>query len=318
MRDLIPRFRSFRLVALGLIASLTLPAMAHAGKVSWLDDVVREAVREAEVGGKSMAKSEARAGGRFFVREAEESLEGLARRSDDLARSARKVEEPAEVALKSRFARLTRAEPEMAKTFANLAPVEKRLVVEMGETAQLLARRYPGQAETMIRKLGVEGMSAVRAYGDDVAEVLAKEGPEGVNVLRKTGRNGWKFYVDTVLTHKKKLAAAGVLALFMANPDKFIDSAGRVTEYAITEFGKAGIKLAGAVGGGAGRAMENVIGSTLARYGLDSTFARKVGMGLAGFVAVMAAMVLLGFPVRWIFRPLTWPVRAIRGKMRAV
>ncbi len=97
----------------------------------------------------------------------------------------------------------------------------------MGETAQTLARRYPGEAEPMIRKLGVEGMTAVRVYGADVAQVIAREGPETIGVLRKTGRGGWGFFTDTVLPHKKKLAAAGVLALFLANPEQFVDTAGK-------------------------------------------------------------------------------------------
>ena len=302
-------------VTLGLLTCFAWVGSAQAGKVSWLDDVVREAVREAEVGGKSVARTEAKAAktaGRLFAHEAEESLEGLARRSDDLARAARKVEAPAETALRSRFAKLTRAEPSMARTFEALAPAEKRLVVEMGETAQVLARKFPGQAEPMIRKLGVEGMSAVRAYGDDVADVLVREGNEGVNVLRKTGRGGWSFYIGQVLTHKKKLAAAGVLGLFLADPDRFVDSAGRVTEYAVTQFARAGVKLAGAVGGGAMRGVETAIGGALSRYGVDSLVARKLGMVLAGVVAITAAMVLLGFPVRWMLRPFTWPLRAFR------
>ena len=115
----------------------------------------------------------------------------------------------------------------------------------MGETAQLLARRYPGEAETMVRRLGTEGLSAVRVFGDDVAEVLVKEGPESLGVLRKTGRGGWSFFTHEVLPHKKKLAAAGVLAAFLANPDKFVDYAGQATEYAVREFARAGIQLAG-------------------------------------------------------------------------
>ncbi len=315
MRDH-PKPRYLLPMALALVATLALTGTARAGKVSWLDDVVRSAVREAEVGAKVETRA-MRSTSRLFAREAEESLEGLARRSDDLARTARSVEEPAEIALRTRFAKLTRAEPEMARTFAALAPAERRLVVEMGETAQSLARRYPGQAETMIKKLGVEGMSAVRAYGDDVAEVIVKEGPESVNVLRKTGRGGWRFYTSEVLKHKKELAAAGVLSLFLASPEKFVDTAGRITEYAVQQFAKAGIQLAGAVTGGAARGLETAIGSTLAQYGLDSTLARRGGMILAGLVAVLAGMVILGLPVRWILRPFTWPVRAIRGRMRA-
>ena len=308
--------QSPRLIVLGLLAMLALAAPARAGKVSWLDEVVRSAVREAEVGARVESRA-VRSTGRLFAREAEESLEGLARRSDDLARAARRVEEPAEVALRTRFAKLTRAEPEMARTFAALAPAEKRLVVEMGETAQALAIRYPGQAETMIKKLGVEGLSAARAYGDDVAEVITKEGPKSVSVLRKTGRGGWRFYVDQVLTHKKQLAAAGVLGAFLAAPDKFVDTAGRVTEYAVQQFAKAGIQLAGAVGGGAARGMEAALGGVLAKYGLDSVLARRAGMVLAGGVALLAALVMLGLPIRWLLKPFTWPARMIRGRTRA-
>ena len=262
---------------LGTLACLFLGRSAHAGKISWLDDVVREAVKEAEISGKSLARTEGRSTSRLFLREADESLASLARRSDDFARTARRVDEPAEVALRTRFARLTRQQPEMARTFASLAPAEKRLVVEMGETAQVLARRFPGQAEPMIRKLGIEGMSAVRAYGDDIAEVVAKEGPEAVGVLRKTGRGGWKFYTEQVLKNRKKLAAAGVLALFLANPEKFVDTAGRVTEYAVEQFAKAGISLAGSVSQGAARGLESAVGGALSKYGLNSTLrARRV------------------------------------------
>ena len=303
---------------MAIAAFLAFPASTFAGKVSWLDDVVRAAVREAEAGTKAEARGMTRSTGRFFTKEAEESLEGLARRSDDLARAARKVEEPAEVALRTRFAKLTRHEPEMAKTFATLAPAEKRLVVEMGETAQAIARRYPGEAEPMIRKLGVEGMSAVRAYGDDVAEVVVKEGPESINVLRKTGRGGWRFYTTEVLKHKKKLAAAGVLGVFMANPEKFVDTAGRVTEYAVTEFAKAGLNLAGAVGGGAARGVGNAVGGMLTKFGIDSSLARTLGMILAGGVALLALLVILGLPMRWILRPLTWPLRVVRKRFGAV
>jgi len=244
------------------------------------------------------------------VHEADEGLELIARRSDDLARAGRRVDRPAESLLQERFTRLMRHDPEAIRTFSSLSAAEKRLVVEVGETAQRLARRYPDQAETMIRGLGTEGLSAVRVYGDDVAEVLVKEGPESVGVLRKTGRGGWSFFTREVLPHKKKLAAAGVLALFLANPDKFVDTAGRVTEYAVREFARAGIPLAGAISGGATRGLESAISQALANHGLNHAVGRYAGMALAGLVIVVASMVLLGMPVAWLFRPLTWPLRA--------
>lgn len=319
-----PMPMAIRLTGVGLLALLCLPGSARAGKLSWLDEVVQQVVAEAKAGGRVAARgggdavgTGARGAGRLFVHEADEGLEILAKRSDDLARVGRRVEQPSEALLQSRFTRLLRNDPEAARTFATLAPAERRLVVEMGETAQRLARRYPGQAETMIRKLGTEGLSATRVFGDDVAEVIVKEGPESLGVLRKTGRGGWSFFTREVLPHKKKLVAAGVLAAFLANPEKFVDYAGKATEYAVREFAKAGVMLAGAVGGGAARGLEASIGALLASYGLDVAALRYLGMGLAGLVVVLATMVILGLPIGWMFRPLTWPFRAVSGRRRS-
>jgi hypothetical protein len=307
-----------------VVLALGMPGAARAGKLSWLDEVVQEVVQEARVGGRAVvreggdtATATTRAAGRLFANEADEGLEIVARRSEDLARAGRRGEQPAEALLQKRFATLLRHDPEAIRTFSTLAPAEKRLVVEMSETAQRLARRYPDQAETMIRRLGTDGLSAVRVYGDDVAEVLVAEGPQGLGVLRKTGRGGWSFFTREVLPHKKKLLAAGVLAAFLADPDKFVDYAGRATDYAVREFARAGIQLAGAVGGGAARGLETAISRSLANHGLDYAVLRYAGMALAGVVVVLATSVLIGVPVAWVFRPLIWPWRRIFGRRRA-
>lgn len=308
------------LFALGLM--LAWPVQARAGKLSWLDEVVQEVVREAEAGGKAVARggdgatATLRGTGRLFAREADEGLEVLVKRSDDLARIGRKTETASEALIQKRFARLLPHDPDQARVFSALAPAERRLVVEMGETAQVLARRYPGQAEGMIRSLGTEGMSAVRVFGDDVAEVLIKEGPESLGVLRKTGRGGWAFFKTQVLPHKKKLIAAGVLSAFLADPDKFVDYAGRATEYAVREFSKAGVQLAGAVGGAAARGLEASVAEVLGRYGLNFAIARYLGMVLAALVVAGSLMVIVGMPVRWMLRPFTWPLRLVKGGLK--
>lgn len=306
-----------------LLAGAATPA--RAGKLSWLDEIVREVIREAEAGGKAAARG---AGGdgataalrgsrRLFAREADEGLEVLVKRSDDFARAGRRAETASEAVLQKRFTRLIPHDPENARAFAALAPAEKRLVVEMGETAQRLARRYPGRAEAMVQALGTEGMTAVRVFGDDVAEVVVKEGPASLGVLRKTGRGGWAFFTGQVLPHKKKLVAAGVLAAFLANPDRFVDYAGRATEYAVREFARAGVQIAGAVGGGAAKGLEASLGEALSRYGLNSAATRYLGMALAGAVVVLAALVVLGLPIRWALAPVTWPLRLLFGRKAA-
>ena len=311
-----------RVAILGVCAvAWVLPASARAGSLSWLDEMVQDVVRDAKAGGRAVVRegegAGGRAAGRLFAREADESLELVARRYEDLARVGQKVEAPSEALLQRRFTRLLKHDPEALRTFSGLAPAEKRLVVELGETAERLATRYPGQAEPMIRRLGTEGLSAVRVFGDDVAEVLVEEGPQSVNVLRKTGRGGWAFFTHEVLPHKKKLLAAGVLAAFLADPDKFVDYAGRATEYAVREFTRAGVPLAQAVAGGAARGLESSVAQALERHGLNVGALRYLGMALAALVALLAGLVVLGLPVRWMLRPLAWTVRVFRPKRHA-
>lgn len=318
--------RQFAAALLAVTALVVaLPAAAHAGKLSWLDDLVQEVMLEAKAGGKSLvrggdgARTEIRSAGRLFVtHEADETLEQLVRRSDELARAGRRVEQPTEALLQARFSRLLKQDPQTLRAFESLQPAEKRLVVELGETAQVLARRYPHDAEAMVRRLGPEGLTAVRVFGDDVAEVLVKEGPESLGVLRKTGRGGWSFFTQRVLPHKKKLAAAGVLAAFLADPEKFVDYAGQATEFAVREFGRAGVQLVSAVGGGAVRGLETTIGQTLASYGLDFPIFRHLGIALAGIAVAVSFLIVVGLPLRWLFQPFRWVLRWTAGGVHLV
>src|SRR3712207_2939435 len=77
------------LLALGLLAW---PSPARAGKLSWMDEIVQQVVRDARAEGKTAARGT----GRLFVREADEGLEAVAKRADDLARAGRRIDEPAE------------------------------------------------------------------------------------------------------------------------------------------------------------------------------------------------------------------------------
>jgi hypothetical protein len=283
---------------------------AWAGKLSWLDDVVQEVIIEAKAGGRRLvrggdgARAEIRGARRLFLaHDADETLEQLVRRSDDLARAGRRVEQPTEALVHARFSRLLKEDPQALRVFSALQPAEKRFVVELGETAQQLAKRYPQDAEMMVRRLGPEGLTAVRVFGDDVAPVLLKEGPESLSVLRKAGRGGWSFFTRQVLPNKKKLAAAGVLAAFLANPEKFVDYAGQATEFAAREFARAGVGLASAAGIGAARGLETSIGQALAAYGLDFPALRWIGVALAGMIAAVSFLVILGMPSRWVLRP---------------
>ena len=83
------------------------------------------------------------------------------------------------------------------------------------------------------------------------------------------------------------------------------------------EFAKAGIQLASAVTGGAARGLENTIGEVLSSYGLNLPLLRYLGMGLAGLVVVLSFLVIIGLPIRWMFRPILWPFRLALSFRRA-
>ena len=296
-------------VAVPLIL-LAAPRPASASKVGWMDDVVRRILKSSD---PDLARA-GRSSGSLFGSTGDESLAALARQSDEIAHAGRPIDEATETALELRFSRLMDADPEMTRAFRALEPTEKRLVLRMGEAAERLVRRYPENADEMVRALGVEGMTAVRVYGDDVAEVIAREGPESVNVLRKAGRPGWNFYLGTVLRHKKKLAAAGVLGLFLADPDRFVDSAGRISEFAVEKFSEAGIQLAGAIGSGVARGLEQ---SFADRLGLGGPVARVAALTAAGAAALLAVFVLIGLPVRWLTMPFRLVGRGLRATVRS-
>jgi hypothetical protein len=302
---------------IGLGFLLAGSTQVHAGgKVGWLDDVVRQVVREAGAS-RHVENRVARSTARLFAAQADESLSSLARRLEPAARAAGKIEEPSEAALRLRFQRLVKPDAEMARAFGNLAPAERRLVVELGESAAVIARRAPsGEAEATLRALGLDGLAAVRTYGDNVAETLIKEGPEALNVLRKTGRPGWRVYTEIVLQHKKKLAAAGVLTLFLANPDQFVDTTGKLTQYAVDHFTRAGIQLAGAMGGGAARGAQSALEDSLSRWGLHPALVRGTGIGIASLLAIGALLVLMGLPLRLLLWPVLSPLNLLRRLLR--
>ena len=297
-----------------LLAIFLTPQAAFASKVGWLDELVRKVMKASD---PELAQA-GRASGRFFDEIGGDSLSVMARRSDAIAHAGRPIDEATEAALEMRFARMVGAsDPEFLRTFRTLEPAEKRLVLRMGEAAEQIARRYPDQADVMIRQLGVEGMTAVRVYGDDVAEVIAREGPEAMNVLRRSGRPGWNFYIGPILQHKQKLAAAGVLALFLTHPEQFVDSAGRITEFAVAKFAEAGIDLAGAVGSGAARGLERSIAERVGFLGLEGTWVRGIALIGASIVAVIAILVILGIPLRWLTSPFRLVGRGLRSTVRS-
>jgi len=311
----VDRLKSNLWIALLLFVALP---QVEAGSLSWLDDMIQASVRQADpklAGGRTT---------KLFAREVSElgddGLGVIARRSQELARSARRSDETVDALTEARFQKLVASDETLARDFARLAPAEKQVVVQIGEAAQSLARRFPGRADSMIRSMGADGLSAVAVYGDDVAEVLAAEGAQSVNVLRRTGRPGWKFFTETVLPNKQKLAAAGLMAAFIAAPEEFVDMAGQATDYAVRQFASAGIQLATAVGGGAVAGLESAVGTWLEQQGLNFALARYAGMLLAGWVVFSSALVIIGMPGRVATAPvrmLLWPVRRVLRGMKA-
>jgi hypothetical protein len=290
--------------------ALALAQPAFAGKMSVVEGLVRVAMEEgrgAKVGAK--LTEDAR-----LLRGTEELFENAAKQHDQLLRTAGRIAKLDEQALAGRLTEWTaRADSETVQTLAQMSAAERRFVVEAAETAGTLSRKFPNDATEMVRQLGLEGLSYTRVYGDEVAQVVLREGPESLGVLRKGGRGAWTFFNETVLPHKKKLAAAGVLAAFLASPDQFVDMAGRATDYALREFARAGVELAstlpGAVAGGVHLGVDQV----LDRWGLNYAPLRWSAVATLLSVATVACMRLLGLPLATLIWPFRVAVRRLRG-----
>jgi hypothetical protein len=289
-----------------------LPAVpARADKLGALEGLVKAVVEESQAEMRVVARTAAQDA--RLLRGGEEVFESAARRHEMLVRAAGRMAELDESAVAKRLAQVSaRADSETARTLANMSVAERHFVVEAAETAGDLCRKYPADAGEMIRKLGPEGLSYTRVYGDDVAEVVLKEGPESLGVLRKGGRGAWTFFKETVLPNKKKLAAAGVLAAFLANPDKFVDMAGRATDYAVSEFARAGVELASEVPGALVAGLDSGASSVLNRLGMNYAPVRWTTVGLLLLIAAGAAMRLVGWPLRTLAWPVTFAVRRLR------
>jgi hypothetical protein len=286
------------------------PALAG-GKMSVLEGLVRTAIEE--------GRGELKAGTKLaedarLLRGGEELFENAARQHEALLRSVGRIAELDEPTLAKRLTQLTaRADSETVQTLAQMSMAERRFVVEAAETAGTLSRKFPNEASEMVRRLGPEGLSYTRVYGAEVAEVVLKEGPESIGVIRKGGRGAWAFFTDSVLPHKKKLAAAGVLAAFLASPDKFVDVTGRVTDYAVREFARAGVELASSLPSAVTGGIQVGVDRVLDRWGMNYAPLRWSAVAFLLVLAATATMRLVGWPVRSLFWPFKFAARLVRG-----
>jgi hypothetical protein len=295
---------------LAAFVTSALGAPAYAGKMTVLEGLVRAAMEEGrgELKAGTRIAAEAR-----LMRGGEEIFENAARQHEMLLRAAGRFAELDEPALAKRITQLSvRADSETVRTLAQMSGAERRFVVEAAETAGSLTRKFPNEAVEMVERLGPEGLSYARVYGDSVAEVVLKEGPESLGVIRKGGRGAWTFFNETVLPNKGKLAAAGVLAAFLASPDKFVDMAGRATDYAVREFARAGVQLASEVPGSVANGIHEGVDRVLDRWGMNYAPLRWSAVVVLIATACVAGLRIIGWPIRTLAWPVTFALRRLR------
>lgn len=300
-------------LCLGL--QIVLPIAAHAGPWTSLVEELAERAAGAE------ARS---AGERTFV----------FRESDDAARlfasQARGVGSP-DAALLRRFQRLPGVDAALIQKLRGLPPAEWRAVVELGEGAQQVLRRYPGsEGERLLQHLDTAGLAQGRTYGDFVADGLYwLESDEALNALRaplptetraavaralglssapaelgeaevaslwksavrKTGDGAGEFWRTYVAPHKSKWLTGGLLVTYLAMPEKFHDATGKLTEYGTKEIGK----LLGDTVLGAGRGFLG---------GLEDSLRKQYSAAPVSTVitlATIAGLLLIAIPrIRWL------------------
>ena len=226
------------------------------------------------------------------------------RRSEELAKAGRRFDQPSEALLKPGFRGCSNRIRRFCERSRHSRRPRSGLVVELGETAQTLARRYPANAEAMVRRLGPEGLSAVRVFGDDVAEVLVKEGPESMSVLRKAGARRLVVLHEYGLTQQEEAGRRGRAGGVPGQPREVrrLRRPGHRVRRPRVRQGRHSACL-GRRAGRSPRAREFDRQKPWPSYGLNFPVLRWLGMGLAAIVAAGALMIVLGLPVRWLLRP---------------
>ena len=280
------------------------PAQARVPALKLLEKLIKKNVR-AEAGDV----------GRIFSQQADDAAKLLARKSPQHADEAK---------IFSRFRRLPGVDDSFNAEFRALPLAEQRFIVELGEGAQSVLRRYPQKGLNLLRHLDSDGLAQARTYGNFVVDGTAwlhsdevfralratklapdqavaitktlglKAAPHTLqpehlaplwkSVVRKTGNGAGRFWTTYVLPHKKKWLVGGLLVTYLAMPEKFHDGVGNLTQYAVKALSGLGVSAAT----GAARGLVNgPIDAVKKHYAADPV-GTTISLSLIGVLILLA------------------------------
>ena len=299
---------------------LAQPGVVQAGKLSWLDDLVQDVIVEAKAGGKGLvrggdgARTEIpRAGRLFLTHDADEGLEHLVRRvrragpRRPSGRAAGRGPAPGPV-----FSTAQARPADLAAPSRRSSRPRSGWSSSWARPPSILARRYPARSRDhgpparprrLDRRPGLR-----RRRGRGPGQGRARE--PRASCARRAAAVGRSSPSRSCPT-RRSWPPRACWPPSWPTPRSSSTTPARPPSSPSSEFAKAGIQLASAVAGGAARGLEARSASTLAAYGLDFPVLRYLGMGLAGLVVVLSLMVIVGLPIRWMFRPFGWGLPAI-------
>ena len=216
----------------------------------------------------------------------------LFRHSDDLPKLPTSVRALSDADAVKQFDRLEGADDALRRQFLTLSPTERAALLELAAAAQKVVR-HQDNAFSLLRKLDLDGLAQARTYGDFVVDGVRMMDAPYKSVVRKMGNGAAVFFERYLRPNYKSLLAAGLVATYLATPEKFHDELGKLTQWAAERFTKLGIEVAGAVPRGAWQA-------------LCEKFARDPVWTTVGTVLSLVFLALLLPRVRW------WMSRALR------
>jgi hypothetical protein len=198
------------------------------------------------------------------------------------------------------FERLEGVNGELRDAFKKLSGSERAALVELVSAGQRVARGHnPVDAVALIRKLDGDGLIQGRTYGDFVYLGVDKMGPEYKSVVAKMGEGAGVFFNKVINPHWEKWTAAGLAVAYLAAPEKFHDSLGQLTEYAVQKLTEAGIRTGESVTGGLAKAL-------IARVEANPVFS-LLTLALLVFALLVQVPLFRGFVMRRLLKPL-WKV----------
>lgn len=214
--------------------------------------------------------------------------------------------------------------PALLKEIRTLDNASQETAVVLAKGGQSIVRAMPDIAGRgqLLKRGGADVVAAVGLHGDDAARaamrldaaiqggsLIVPAGKRAVTledfgrIMTETGESGWRFWQTYVQPHWKLWLGSGALALYLADPEQFQDTAGQLSEAGFRHLGL----LMGEVSAGSIRGISQGTAQVVEKVAVETaTGFLQSWQGIISGLLILFGISLLFRRVRYY---MLWPLR---------